>query len=107
MRSYARCTGRTVPLNSRTSTPKEGETILCVSRRARKTLISIDPRFIDPWEPVENDEAVVIKGPLLGSTGVVKSKDGSKCVVAFRVDNDTVDYSIEEGELASIEDLKE
>ena len=107
MRSYARCTGRTVPLNSRTSTPKEGETILCMSRRARKTLISIDPRFIDPWEPVENDEAMVIKGPLLGSTGVVKSKVGSKRVVAFRVDNNTADYSFEEDELASLEDIKE
>jgi hypothetical protein len=78
-----------------------------VYKRLRSTQISVHPRFLVPWEPVENDEAMVIKGPLLGSTGVVKSKDGSKCVVAFRVDNDTVDYSIEEGELASIEDLKE
>ena len=86
-------------------TPKDGEIILSVYKRPRSTQISVHLRFLVPWEPIENDEAVVIKGPLLGVTGVVKSKDGSKCVVAFRVDNDTLDYSFEESELASIEDF--
>ena len=105
LRSFARCTGRTVPAHRRTLTPKDGEIILSVYKRPRSTQISVHPRFLVPWEPVENDEAVVIKGPLLGVTGVVKSKDGSKCMVAFQVDNDTLDYSIEESELASIEDF--
>ena len=90
-----------------TLTPKDGEIVLSVYKRLRSTQISVHPRFLVPWEPVENDEAVVIKGPLLGSTGVVKSKVGSKRVVAFRVDNNTADYSFEEDELASLEDIKE
>ena len=94
-------------MHRRTLTPKDGEIVLSVYKRLRSTQISVHLRFLVPWEPIENDEAVVIKGPLLGSTGVVKSKVGSKRVVAFRVDNNTADYSFEEDELASLEDIKE
>ena len=90
-----------------TLTPKDGKIVLSVYKCLCSTQISVHPRFLVPWEPVESDKAVVIKGPLLGSMGVVKSKVGSKCMVAFRVDNNTVDYSFEEDELASLEDIKE
>ena len=94
-------------MHRHTLTPKDGEIILSVYKCLCLTQISVHLRFLVPWEPIENDEAMVIKGPLLGSTGVVKLKVGSKCVVAFRVDNNTADYSFEEDELASPEDIKE
>ena len=94
-------------MHRHTLTPKDGEIVLSVYKRLCLTQISVHSRFLVPWEPIENDEAMVIKGPLLGSTGVVKSKVGSKRVVAFQVDNNTADYSFEEDELASPEDIKE
>ena len=105
--SFARCTGRTVLVQQHTLTPKDGKVVLCVYKCLCSTQISVHLRFLLLWGPIENNKAVVIKGPLLGSMGVVKLKVGSKCVVAFQVDHNTVDYSFEEDELASLEDLKE
>ena len=98
--------GRTVPAHRRTLTPEDGEIILSVYKRLRSTQISVHPRFLVPWEPEEGDGVVVIKGSLLGALGVVKRK-GARCVVTFLADNKTMDYKLDQSELAVTEDNKD
>jgi hypothetical protein len=92
LRSFARCTGRTVLVDCRNKTPKDGEIILSVSRHPCLTQISVHPRFLFLWEPVLGDEVVVIKGPLLGALGVVKAMEQGRCTVTFSLDNELLDY---------------
>ena len=92
-------------MDRRTVTPKDGEVILSVFKRPRSKQMSVHPRFIFPCQAVENGEVVITKGQLVGSTGVVKSKDQGKCVVTFLLDNETVDLTFEDSDVAYIEDL--
>jgi hypothetical protein len=48
---------------------------------------------------------VVIKGPLIGTLGVVKAMEQVLCTVTFLLDNQSLDYRFEESELAAIEDM--
>ena len=80
-------------------TPKDGEVILSMFKRPQSKQMSVHPQFIFPCQAVENGKVMITKGQLLGSTGVVKSKDQGKCVVTFPLDNETVDLKIEASEL--------
>ena len=106
LQAYARCTGRTVPVDRCTSTPKDGELIVCVVKRSRLTQISIHPRFLVPWEPVVGGEVVVIKGECLGTQGVVKAREHPRSVVNFTFENDSWDVKFDDSDLATIEPLR-
>jgi hypothetical protein len=108
LRDFARCTGRTVRVDRRTKTPKDGEIVLSVLFKcpfARQ--ISVHPRFLFPWEPVVSDDVVVIKGPWLGTLGVTKAREESRWIVTLSSDGGLFDCQFEEAELAAIEDLCE
>jgi hypothetical protein len=92
LRSYAGCTGRTIPVDRHTKTPKAGKIILSVFKRPHRTQISVHPRFLFLWQPIVGDKVVVIKGLLIGMLGVVKAMEQALCTVTFLLDNQSLDY---------------
>ena len=108
LQKYEQSTGRTIPEQQRTLTPKEGEIILRVTVHGRERQISIHPRFLIPWEPVVGDGVVVIKGKWTGTSGVAKEqKGGSRWIVTFTLEEtgESRDYEFMEKDLAAIEPL--
>ena len=63
----------------------------------------VHPRHLVPWEPVVGGEVVVIKGTMLGATGVASIKRANQWTVTFSVDNDSRDYVFEENNLAALD----
>ena len=92
-------------MDRRTVTPKDGEVILSMFKCPQSKQMSVHPQFIFPCQAVENGKVVITKGQLVGSVGVVKSKDQGKCVVTFPLDNKTVDLIFEDSDVAYIEDM--
>jgi hypothetical protein len=62
-------------MDRRTKPPQAGEITLSIFKRPHRTQISVHLKFLIPWQPIVGDKAVVIKGPLLGTLGVVKAKE--------------------------------
>jgi hypothetical protein len=79
-------------VDRRTKTPQAGEIILSVFKCPCRTQILVHLRFLFPWQPVVGDEVVVIKGPLIGTLGVVKAMEQVLCTVTFLLDNQSLDY---------------
>lgn len=94
-------------MDCRTSTPKDGEVILSIFKHPRPTQKSVHPKFLIPWQPVIDDEVVVVKGSWLGATGVVKVDDHPRYVVTLELDNDLWDCQFEKSDLAVIEALND
>lgn len=101
---YANCTGRTLPLGSRTMRPKDGEVILSVHRHSRRKEISVRPKFLAPWAPVTGGGVVVVNGPWFGTVGIVMDKrDDGQWVVRFSVDDMYGDFVFATKDLATVE----
>ena len=86
--------------------PQEGEIIVSVVRRARTQQISIHPRYLVPWQPVDRCEVVITDGHWIGTMGVVKGREGEKWVITFTVDNDSRDFVFMGKDIVPIETPK-
>jgi hypothetical protein len=104
LQDYARCMGRTIPMGHHTVTPKDGEVILSVFKCPRLKQVSIHPKFLTLWEPVQDGEVVVLNGPLFGTIGHVKEqREDGQWVVHFAIDNLQADYVFEGKDLTTVE----
>lgn len=103
LQQYARCTGKTVPSDRRTLTPRNGEVVLSVFKRPRAKQLSVHPRFLVPWEPVRGGEVVVLNGTWFGIVGIVKDqRDDGQWVLRFAIDELT-DHVFNGKDLAGLE----
>lgn len=84
---YDGVVARTMPAARWDLPPADGEVIVSVPMNGRQRgvkQISINPKFLVPLEPEEEDNVVVIReGDLFTATGTVKRKDGDNFVVEF------------------------
>src|SRR6266403_683580 len=60
---YTNCTARTVPLAERKFDPPEGEVMVSVARKAGPKIMTINPRYLVPWEPLVDGKVMVLRGP--------------------------------------------
>ena len=102
-KSLQRTTGWAVPVFQYNSPPPEGKVILNVIKHGRSKQVSVHPRHLVPWEPVVGGEVVMIKGSMLGATGMARTKTAYQWVVTFSVDKDLKDYIFKENKPAALE----
>jgi hypothetical protein len=94
---------RTVPINQRTLTPREGETIVRTIRRSRPQQILVNPSYLVPWDLVVGCKVLVTSGLWFGLIGVVKEAQGDGWVISITLDNVAQDIIFALKELAILE----
>ena len=103
LQQYTRCMGKTVPSDHRTVTPRDGEVVLSVFKCPRARQLSVHPRFLVPWEPVQGGEVMVLNGTWFGIVGIVKDqRDDGQWVLRFEIDK-TNDHVFNSKDLAGLE----
>jgi hypothetical protein len=105
LRAYEGCVARTVPNDRRSTVPSDGEITVSVILRSRRKQLSVNPMYLVPLRPFVGGEVTVVSGVLLGVVGVVKAKQGKHWVVTFTTDDESVDQTLEDKDLAPVEDF--
>jgi len=100
---YANCMARTVPLTERKFDPPEGEVMVSVARKAGPKIITVNPWYLVPWEPLVDGKVMVLHGLLWGVVGVLKAQNGDQCVVTFKVDDESRDMEFVQKDLAGLD----
>jgi len=106
MDTYEGNPARTVPIDQRTSSPREGEIIVRTVKHARLHQLSIHLKYLVPWKPLVRSEVVILNGSMFGSVGVAKGREGNDWIVTFTVDDDSWDFIYEEKDITPLEPLK-
>lgn len=106
---YQTKTARSVPDAQWDSPPREGEVIVCMVKGSRIMQISIDPKYLVPWNPKEGGEVVVIAGDsvLFGCSGIIVDKKGDgQFIVQFTTEGDSLKRDFPSSHLAVLEALR-
>ena len=84
-------------------TPRDGEVVLSMFKCPRARQLSIHPRFLVLWEPVQGGEVVVLNGTWFGIVGSIKDqRDDGQWVLRFAIDEST-DHVFNGKDLARLE----
>lgn len=105
LRAYEGCVARTLPTDKRSTIPRDGEITVSVIKKSRQKQLSVNPTNLVPLGPIAGGEVIVISGVLLGVVGVVKAKQDAHWVVTFPTDDESVDLTLEEKDLAPVENF--
>lgn len=74
-------TAKTVPVAGRKIEAQPNEVVVSVYQRRKATQISLDPKYLIPWPPSEDNKVLIIGPHQLGQVGkLVKLEDG-RCLV--------------------------
>jgi hypothetical protein len=104
--AYKGCVARTVPLDWCNSIPRDGEIMVSVIKRGHQKQISVWLMYLMPLGPIIGGKVVVLSGVLLGVVGVVKANQGKNWVVTFKTGDRLADQTLEDKDLAPLEDFK-
>jgi hypothetical protein len=99
---YAGCMVSTVIDCDIIPDPPEGKVMVLVYRRSGNKMISIDPCYLVPWEPVVGGEVRIVRGPMQGVLGVTKARVGDRWVVTLTADNESVDREFAQKDIVAL-----
>ena len=102
---YANQVARTLTYTQRGTEPDppEGKVLVLVAQQSGDKVISIDPGYLKPWEPVVDGEVLVICGVLKGIKGMVKAQVGDRWVITFTVDDESQDREFAQKDIVGLE----
>lgn len=103
---YEGKTVRTMPIAKQTLSPESGKLIVNSVKNGCRSQVSIKVRFLKPWKPVPNGEAIIIEGPLCGTVGTVQGSTEQICTIRFEGPAGTSTCYVKPEKVAYLEPLR-
>jgi len=103
LHQYSNSMARTVWQDQCNTDPPEGEIMISMAWQLRINVISINPQYLTPWEPVVKGDVLVISGPRWGAVGVAKAQVGYQWEVTFTVGDGSRNEMFAQKDLAGLD----